>query len=349
MEKFICQKKIKKNMKSKSNKFTEEQIRPKLLKKKIKKNFNHDLEYLVSRKKSFEKVSCPGCQNKNNKKYLEKNKINYLICTKCKTFFVSPRPSEKLLEEFYKQSKVYEFFNNYIFPQTEKIRSKKIAKPRVDNILKLSKKYKLFKPSILEVGPGYGTFCSLANKSRFFSSVDAVEPSPEGADNCRKKGINVFEETIENLNIKKRFDIIVNFEVIEHLFWPKKFILSMKKFLKKKGFMILTCPNGMGFDIQILKEKSDSIDHEHLNYFNPYSIKKLFEICNFKILEIFTPGQLDVDLVRNKILDKKINLDINPFLKDIIINNYDTKGNEFQKYLINNNLSSNMWVVAQKK
>ena len=65
--------------------------------------------------------------------------------------------------------------------------------------------------------------------------------------------------------------------------------------------------------------------------------------------DVINALELDVDLVRNKILDKKINLDINPFLKDIIINNYDTKGNEFQKYLINNNLSSNMWVVAQKK
>ena len=349
MEMYICQKKIKKNMRSKLSKLTEEQIRPKLLKKKIRKNFNHDLKYLVSRKKNFEEVNCPGCQNKNNKKYLNKNKINYLICPKCKTFFVSPRPSEKLLEKFYKQSKVYEFFNNYIFPQTEKIRSKKIAKPRVDNILKLSKKYKLLKPSILEVGPGYGTFCSLANKTKFFSSVYAVEPSPEGAENCRKKKISVYEETIEKLKTKKKFDIVVNFEVIEHLYSPKKFILSMKKFLKKKGFMILTCPNGMGFDIQILKEKSDSIDHEHLNYFNPYSIEKLFKTCNFKILEIFTPGQLDVDLVRNKILDKKFNLNNNFFLNDIIVKNYETKGNEFQKYLINNKLSSNMWVVAQKK
>ena len=185
-------------MRSKLSKLTEEQIRPKLLKKKIRKNFNHDLKYLVSRKKNFEEVNCPGCQNKNNKKYLNKNKINYLICPKCKTFFVSPRPSEKLLEKFYKQSKVYEFFNNYIFPQTEKIRSKKIAKPRVDNILKLSKKYKLLKPSILEVGPGYGTFCSLANKTKFFSSVYAVEPSPEGAENCRKKKLAFMKKQLRN-------------------------------------------------------------------------------------------------------------------------------------------------------
>ena len=46
---------------------------------------------------------------------------------------------------------------------------------------------------------------------------------------------------------------------------------------------------------------------------------------------------------------KKFNLKNNPFYEDIIVNNYETKGLEFQKFLIQNNLSSNMWVIAQKK
>ena len=123
----------------------------------------------------------------------------------------------------------------------------------------------------------------------------------------------------------------------------------MRRFLKKKGFIILTCPNGMGFDIQLLKEKSDSIDHEHINYFNPNSIKKLFKNCGYNVIEVFTPGQLDVDLVRNKILEKEFDLKNNPFYEDIILKNYETKGLEFQKFLIQNNLSSNMWVIAQIK
>ena len=105
----------------------------------------------------------------------------------------------------------------------------------------------------------------------------------------------------------------------------------------------------MGFDIQVLKEKSDSIDHEHINYFNPLSIEKLFQNCGYSVIEIFTPGQLDVDLVRNKVINKEFSLEKNSFYEDIIIKNYETKGLEFQKFLINNKLSSNMWVIAQVK
>ncbi|MAJ45212.1 MAG: methyltransferase type 11 [Candidatus Marinimicrobia bacterium] len=331
------------------NKLTEEQIRPKKLKKINEDKNRIDLNFLLKRKNRFVKVSCPACQSKSYKNYLKKNHLSYLICIKCNTYYVSPRPSVKLLEEFYKQSKVYKFFNDYIFPKTEKIRSKKISMPRLKNIIKLSKKFQLKKPSLMEVGPGYGTFCNLAKKSKYFSSVEAVEPTPEGAENCRKKNIKVYQQPIEKLNTKKQYDIIVNFEVIEHLFWPKNFLVSMHKFLKKNGFIILTCPNGMGFDVQLLRDKSDTIDHEHLNYFNTSSIKKLFNKCGFKVIETFTPGQLDVDIVRNKVLEKKFSLKDYPFYEDIIINNYEVKGLEFQKFLTRNNLSSNMWVIAQKK
>ena len=229
------------------NRLTEDQIRPRKLKIINRKKNKEDINFLLSRKKEFLKVSCPACLKKGNKKYLTKNNFKYLICTKCKTFYVSPRPSEKLLGEFYKQSVVYKFFNNYIFPKTEKIRAKKISKPRLDKIIKLSKKYNLIQPSLMEVGPGYGTFCKLAKKSNFFSSVEAVEPTPDGAENCRKNKIPVYEETIEKLKINKRFDIIVNFEVIEHLFWPKNFLISMRKFLKKKRFYYINMSQWNGF------------------------------------------------------------------------------------------------------
>ena len=58
----------------------------------------------------------------------------------------------------------------------------------------------------------------------------------------------------------------------------------------------------MGFDIRLLKNKSDTIDHEHLNYFNPFSMSLLLKNCGYRVLEIFTPGKLDAELVRKKIL-----------------------------------------------
>ena len=93
---------------------------------------------------------------------------------------------------------------------------------------------------------------------------------------------NVSIEDIDFSN--KKFDVVVNFEVIEHLFSPKEFLLQVKNILNNNGLLILSCPNGMGFDIKLLKDKSHTIDHEHLNYFNFESLSALVQRNGFQII-----------------------------------------------------------------
>jgi hypothetical protein len=112
--------------------------------------------------------------------------------------------------------------------------------------------------------------------------------------------------------------------------------------------MILTCPNGQGFDIETLGTVSSTVDHEHLNYFNPQSLAKLLTNCGLEILESFTPGKLDADLVRNKILSGEFDVSNQPFLKKILVDEWEQLGAAFQDFLVQQELSSNMWIVARK-
>lgn len=329
----------------------EEDIRPQQLVKKMHNSTMHDVNFLLKRKKQFIKSNCPACNNKKNKKYLKKRGLDYSICVRCKTYFVNPRPTLDILDKFYRQSKVYEYFNKFIFPQTEKERSKKIFLPRVNAIKKICKDRHIKNPSIMDVGAGFGSFLKVAKKSKFFKRTLAIEPSYDGSKNCKKNGVDVIENILENIDPKviRKFDIITSFEVIEHLYSPINFLNLTKKFLKKNGLLIITCPNGEGFDIQVLKEKSDSIDHEHLNYFNPASIQQLYARAGFKVIQLNTPGKLDVDIVVNKIKKNKIKA-IGDFVCEFILNSKDQKVKaNFQKFLTKNNLSSNMWLVATKK
>ena len=329
---------------SRKKNFTENDIRPANLVKKLQTYLKKDISYLQSKFSLYKKAKCPACDSDYSKKYLIKNKFTYRICKNCETFYMSPKPPVKVLESFYNQSLTYSFFNKYIFVKSEKIRQKKIFLPRLNNVIDLCKKYKIIKPDIMEVGAGHGSFCYLAKKSKFFREIKAIEPTPEGAKHCREKGCDVYEGTIEKFKTKKKYNVIVNFEVLEHLHSPKIFLLEMKKNLKNDGIILLTCPNGMGFDVQKLKEKSDTIDHEHLSYFNPRSIQILFEKCGYKVLEVSTPGKLDVDIVRNKIIQKKYKIKKNDFFLKIY--KKDLLANNFQEFLIQNNLSSNMCVAA---
>lgn len=336
-------------MKNKQN-LSEAQIRPLGLVKKQKKFLHQDIKRLQSKSNSFIFVNCPGCNSKKTKLIFSKNKFRYVECQKCKTFFINPRPTPKILEWFYKGSVNYKFWNDFIFPASENTRREKIITPRIDKLLDLMNKYNLNKNSLIEIGSGFGTFAYELSKRNVFKKIVCIEPTPYLASSCRKRNLEVIESPIEKVKLNKidLFDIAVSFEVIEHLFSPSKFVCSINKLLKPKGAILIVCPNGQGFDVQTLGKLSDTVDHEHLNYFNIESLSLLLIKSGFSILECSTPGRLDGDIVRNKILSRKFSVSEQPFLKKILLEDWEKLGGNFQDFLTKNLLSSNMWVLARK-
>jgi hypothetical protein len=97
-----------------------------------------------------------------------------------------------------------------------------------------------------------------------------------------------------------------------------------------------------------LGTRSDSVDHEHLNYFSPPSLRQLLAACNFEVVEIDTPGRLDAQLVRKKALAGEIDLQADAFLRRVLVDEWDRLGGAFQAFLSEHGLSSHMWVVARR-
>lgn len=356
MARFIYQKYTRKNIKMASKlkdttTLREKEIRPSHLMQRQQVAVITDIGRLLSRYEEFVEVSCPACGSGNAKPKFKKNCISYVECKECETFYVNPRPPVEVLEWFYSGSPNYKYWNDVIFPESELVRRKKIFVPRVNRLLELCSKYGVEKENLLEVGAGFGTFCEELNSKGAFRRVVAVEPTPHLAETCRQRGLEVIEQPIEKISIETEglFDVVASFEVIEHLFSPASFIDQMARMLKPGGLLILTCPNGKGFDISTLGPLSDTVDHEHLNYFNPNSAKKILEKFKLEVLECFTPGMMDVDLVRTKIRSGEFDSGSFPFLDVILNSNGDNLAMEFQQFLQLHGLSSNMWVVAKKR
>ena len=327
--------------------FTEKNIRPEKLIKKADYFVNIDAKYLYSKKSFFVQVNCPACNYKKKKFLFKKKNFSYYICAKCKTYYVNPRPNEKTLNHFYYNSKLYEFWNKYIYPATETERRKKIFEPRAKKIIEICKKFKVGKKKLIDVGAGFGTFCSAMMSKKYFNEVVALEPSKSGAKKCIEKKIKTLNTSIQRAdrNDLKNTSIFTLFEVIEHLYSPYDFLKKIKKFTNKNSLVIFTCPNGMGFDISFLGKKSQAIDHEHLNYFNPESIRYLAKRTGFRVAEVITPGVLDVDILKNRYESKKFKTE-NNFLLQIFDDRKKMKN--LQNFLIKNKMSSNMWVILTR-
>lgn len=333
---------------------SENEIRPEALMAEQARLFAQDVARLMSQRHEFIAVDCPACNANQHEPAFQKTEMTFVRCQQCATLYANPRPQPAHLSDYYQHSQNYEYWSRHIFPASENARREKIFKPRVAQVLEICQRFNLPTETLLEVGAGFGLFCQEMTETGQFKTVLAIEPTPYLAEDCRRRGLQVIEKPIEEISKRELtqnnqpINVIVCFEVIEHLFSPREFLLKCADLLDTGGLLLVTCPNGQGFDIVTLQEKSCAVDVEHLNLFNPQSLGQLMRDCGFEIIDTQTPGQLDAELVRKQFLSGGINAEDHPFLKQILIDNWETHGAAFQRFLVENRLSSNMMLAGRK-
>jgi 2-polyprenyl-3-methyl-5-hydroxy-6-metoxy-1,4-benzoquinol methylase len=334
---------------------TENEIRPEALMAEQERLFALDIARLMTHKVNFIEVPCPACNATRYQQVLQKEGMAFVRCDDCQTLYANPRPTEEQMEDYYRHSKNYQYWSEFIFPASEAVRREKIFKPRVSLVLDICRRFNVPTQTLLEVGAGFGLFGEEVVKTGLFKTVIAVEPTPYLAQDCRKRQLTVIEKPVEQiektalLETCGKIDVIANFEVIEHLFSPRAFLLNCAELLDTGGILIITCPNSKGFDIVTLAEKSSAVDVEHLNLFTPHSLAMLLEDCGFEVLEKQTPGKLDAELVRKQLLTEELATKQHPFLKQLLVDEWEEKGKAFQDFLTQNLLSSNMLLVGRKR
>ena len=101
--------------------------------------------------------------------------------------------------------------------------------------------------SILDIGCGGGLLCEPMNKlGATVTGIDASKTNINIAKIHSKKNklkINYICASPENLKISKKFDIILNMEIVEHVEDIDFFLKSCSKLLKKNGLMFVATIN----------------------------------------------------------------------------------------------------------
>ena len=175
----------------------EQDIRPGYLMQENAELHAADVRKLLVRRESFEEVPCPACLSTRYEELFEKKGFHFVICTDCDTLFTNPRPTRRMLDEFYTTAQSVKHWNDRIFPPSEDARRTQIFTPRAKRVVELTRKYGVPTRTLLDVGAGFGTFCEEISKLGVFERVIAVEPSYDLASTCRLKGLEVIESPIE--------------------------------------------------------------------------------------------------------------------------------------------------------
>lgn len=325
----------------------ETDIRPDALMAEQARRYAADVAWLLERRDRFVEVPCPACGATRHERQWGKYGLDYRRCGGCGSVYVSPRPDPELLDEYYRSSSNYEYWNTVVFPASEAARRERIFRPRAERAVELARRHGAGTGTLVDVGAGYGTFCEEVRRLGAFGRVVALEPEPHLAATCREKGLDVIEAPVERAGLDAGVDVVTSFEVLEHLFSPRAFLEQCAAALRPGGLLMLTCPNVHGFDVEMLGEASATVDAEHLNYLHPASLGALLERCGFEVVESQTPGRLDAELVRKRALAGEVALD--GFLRRVLVDEWDRVGDAFQDFLAANGLSSNMWLVARRR
>ncbi len=123
----------------------------------------------------------------------------------------------------------------------------KITPIRMEYILSQINNKKLSQFDILDIGCGGGLVSEpLARLGAKVTGIDFVEKNIKIAKSHAKSKnlkINYMCQDIELLNLNKKFDVIIMFEILEHLEDWKKFLINIKRSLKPNGIIILSTIN----------------------------------------------------------------------------------------------------------
>ena len=323
-------------------------IRPKSVMVGQKAAVATDIEWLKARKARFERVACPACEADDAVPLFEKNGVDHVRCRKCATQYVNPRPTAELLHAFYVNSANYAYWAKHIYPTTAGVRREKLFAPRARIIAELARSRGIAGGPIAEVGAAYGWFCEEVRRTGAFREIIAIEPTPDLAEVCRQKGLTVIEDSYENADLGLACNVIAAFEVIEHLHEPRRFIQWCRRNLTDGGCIYLSCPNILGFETLMLGRNSGTVDHQHLNLFNPQSIAQMIEREGFRDVTVKTPGELDVNIVKEALESGSLSAtQVGPFLERLLAGPQQML-DQFQQFLKCAGLSTHMSVVAFK-
>lgn len=305
-----------------------------------------DADTIFRDRTRFISSGCPACDSENNSAQFEKNGFFYVLCERCDTLFTNPRPGLNDLIRFYCDSPSSRYWAKEFFPPFAEARRKKIFRPRAEYVA--GKLPDLKSSRIADIGAGFGLFLEELKNAWPRADLVAIEPSADMAEICRGKNLKVIESMLEDINpMHGKFDLLTAFELLEHIHMPFPFAQKMFELLNPGGYIFLTTLNCLGFDIQLLWEKSKSVfPPHHINFFNPSSIAVLLRRLNFEIIEISTPGELDWDIVESSYVND--NLDPGRFFRAVLRYGTDESKTELQSWIRKHNFSSHMRIIARR-
>ena len=196
--------------------------------------------------------------SKKKKLVIKKDNLNIVECINCTLIYVSPTFNYDHYISLYKKNE-YQKIVKKLGEKSHNYRRKRFGSERVNILKKFLKKKRSYE--ILEIGCSTGFFLEEANK--FGWKTHGLELNPSAVDFAKKRGLNVKNDDFLKIDLKKKFNVICAFDVLEHLIDPKN-NQKAHKYLKKGGLIFVYVPNWQSATRLLLGEKIRTLFGRHI-------------------------------------------------------------------------------------
>ena len=292
-------------------------------------------------------ANCPACASSVRRGGFERYGLQYRECADCGTLYVSPRPSDEAIVRFYREAPSRSFWSQKLSEATRQKRSEKIIKPRIEWVA----------DSYAEHCPRAKRWIDLhASQMRYVeamagtkNSLQKIVVSPYFDGNVETPTGVVLDAAGWRTFSQTDADIVTVFELLDQTSDADGLMGRVNGALKRGGLCFITVILASGFDVKTLGARAENIyPPDRMNVFSVKGLKTLLEKSGFELLEFSTPGVLDVDIVENA-LKADPDIEVSPFIRDLVLNQSDEVRGAFQAFLQANLLSSYGRVLIRKK
>lgn len=292
------------------------------------------LQYVMNypQEKAGEK-RCPVCGSEHLKWIFHRWDVDYYICRQCLSIFAPV--DQKIVDGYLAMDEMKELRISKTYQKEAEVR-------RADSWdeLLLWFRYRAYRYlgkntglSILDFGDRYwglsNRFKELENGKNYVL-IDSILTTGQQAD-C----------------INGQADIALYINQLQHETEPVRSLKKIGSRLSGKGLLFLNTRLGSGFDVMTLKGGLDNVfPYEHVLLPSRKGLELLLDKAGFELLEIVTPGVMDMQYV----MDNHERIDEGNLFARYLVEDADSATvMDFQRFLQKAGLSSFAQLVARKK
>ncbi|OGQ46277.1 MAG: hypothetical protein A3H42_04445 [Deltaproteobacteria bacterium RIFCSPLOWO2_02_FULL_46_8] len=248
--------------------------------------------------------SCPACSS-SQKKALRSNltdveahipgRYGIAQCLDCRFIYLSPRPSASSLKDCYPDT-----YYTLLTAKRSSLSQKLYLLRYKFRRRRIQKAYHGIPSSLLEIGYGDGAFLAHLKtkwgKQCQLAGIDFKPPE----NRQHLDGIDLMEGNFLQFQFKTLYDVIVMYDVMEHLPNPLETLQHVHQFLKPGGLLVMQVPNWNSLGrILFPKHWSGLQIPRHQSFLTRKSFEKMIAKTDSKLKQfnpIFDPGDFSVSL-----------------------------------------------------